>query len=390
VRQNGFIPILIVLATVLMIGVGAFYLERTKLSNSISYSIVKPIIQPTPISSYIPTFLVPSGWKTYTNFAYGYQISFPSDWHIYSYINDNDANLCVEDYTYADKVYIFDKPSKNCNQDESKVRISVSQKTVDNLNTLHGNGNSPDKMFKLFGEDVVSYSIGGNDELSFNHNDHGYTIMVNNQYGNVSTTFRFLTPQQLAQMPTPKPISMDFIKRYYKQKDLNVYYPLPLEITNAPDGQLVGMNCSVSSNDPKIKNILSQVSKNNESVGYSSAWYCFLENGKILLAVYKIAAALDKNGEPNASVTFGLWENNSFTPKVTFNPGREAGVTAIGFVPLAYTNSNIFYYSRDFGDSAPAIEIFKIDLGIGQQTIIQGCEGVFDKQGNMQPQLSCQ
>lgn len=92
------IPIILGIATVIVIAIGAYILGSNQTETPILYPV-----QPTPTSSPTPTIDLTANWKTYTNDKYGYSIKYPSSW---GQLHDNNAIDPIKGEADSESPYI--------------------------------------------------------------------------------------------------------------------------------------------------------------------------------------------------------------------------------------------------------------------------------------------
>ena len=72
----GFAPLLIIfIVLAVVVGGGAYYLGKQ--NRPLPFATPSPTATPAGIPTSLPTSTPASGWKTYTNEQYGFQISYP-------------------------------------------------------------------------------------------------------------------------------------------------------------------------------------------------------------------------------------------------------------------------------------------------------------------------
>lgn len=315
--------------------------------------------------------------KTFTNFAYSYQLQIPSKWHIYGRIIINDKTECIEDYARSTEVYISDLTLDDCSLQENTMSISISPREININNT---NGTRENEISQKFGKKVgIYHSPSGGDILYFNHEGKGYTLNVDNKYKDLLLSFRLINQKELTSIPTPTPLSPNYNRRLYMSQTPR--FQLPQEIINHPDSELIGLSCFSSEEEPIYQKI-KKLANSSESV--IDIKYCFLEDNRILFALYRQVTQ-------SVVVDFGIYENDMLKIKSTFDPGFGSGGGApTYFTSLVYTKDNKFYYFMDEGDNTPHIKIHKVDLSSGAHNVIQTCVGDYDETGNMKdPLLTC-
>lgn len=404
-NQKGFTPILVILVIIILLGaaIGAYFVY----SKPLSTNSPKPVIS---TSNKTLQQNIPSDWKTYTNFKYGYQIKVPSDLHIYSHIRDLNQERCIENYGIADTVYVNNDFREDCKVTSDKLVeiVAYAGNPDKDLGYPNGNADSPPKKYDLNGDVAYEYDFtkfNNSINQSFNHNGNAFGINFSKtiDYKKIFSTFHFLSKEELGKLQQPTPLPISYLKRYFKLSDKIINFKsYPEEIANKTDDQLVGISCNhsygmwdrIPQTDIDSDSILKQITDLSSQAGVNnvnSVSYCQLEDSRVLVALYSFTDDWKTSAKtPNITANFGLLEKGKLDIKVKFNPGTEAGAPAIGFGPLEYTKDNVFYYTRDVGDAISIVEIHKVDLNQDEHKLLITCRDDYDdNNGHPIPKPSC-
>ncbi len=203
------------------------------------------------------------------------------------------------------------------------------------------------------------------------------------------------TPQKVV-APSPSPTPTVFTKRGYKLSDFILGdKTFPDELKNISEQQLIGFNCSpikgnnlseishtkISQADILNDQILEQIMKSQNGTkdfeNIHAIRYCNLEDGRIMVVIYKIPVDwrtnFKSNWVENFTANFGFLNNGKFNSLVKYNPGNSVAGPMTWFTPLQFDKNNKFYYLINDGDVTNQRIIHKIDFNAKTHQIIITC-----------------
>ena len=89
-HQKGFANIVLILAIVILVGIGGYFVFVKKSEPVAQQQTPTPTQTNTPVSPTPTPEDETANWKTYNNARYSYTIKYPSDWYVETTYSEND------------------------------------------------------------------------------------------------------------------------------------------------------------------------------------------------------------------------------------------------------------------------------------------------------------